>query len=80
MSGGHFRWRRKVLPIVGLSHIATGSMTDKPKPKKVKDEPGAEERFERGIANALKTPPAPHKAPELKPVRRGKKKDYLAPS
>jgi hypothetical protein len=26
------------------------------------DEPGAEERFERGIRNALATPPKPHKA------------------
>ena len=35
-------------------------MTDKP-PKEVQDEPGAEERFERGIANALRMPPKPHK-------------------
>jgi hypothetical protein len=33
-------------------------MTDKP----LKDEPGADERFDRGIANALKTPPKPHAA------------------
>jgi hypothetical protein len=38
-------------------------MTDKP-PKAVEDEPGADERFERGVANALKMPPKPHKAPE----------------
>jgi len=31
-------------------------MTDKPP----KDEPGADERFKRGIANALKMPPKPH--------------------
>jgi hypothetical protein len=34
-------------------------MTDKPLPK---DELGAQERFERGIANALKMAPRPHKA------------------
>jgi hypothetical protein len=35
-------------------------MADKPP----KDEPGAQERFERGIANALKMPPKPHKPKE----------------
>jgi hypothetical protein len=34
-------------------------MTDKPP----KDEPGAQERFDRGVANALKMPPKPHKTP-----------------
>jgi hypothetical protein len=33
-------------------------MTDKPPPK---DEPGVQERFERGLKNALATPPRPHK-------------------
>jgi hypothetical protein len=28
---------------------------------KIEDEPGAEGRFRRGIENALKTPPSPHK-------------------
>lgn len=28
-----------------------------------KDEPGAQERFDRGVANALKMPPKPHKPP-----------------
>ena len=28
------------------------------------DEPGADERFQRGIANALKMPPKPHKPKE----------------
>jgi hypothetical protein len=42
-------------------------MTDKP--PKVEDEPGADERFERGIKNALATPPKPRKAPD-KPKRR----------
>jgi hypothetical protein len=41
------------------------------KPPKVEDEPGAEERFERGIKNALATPHKPHKgnppAPSRKP-------------
>ena len=32
-------------------------MTDKPPPK---DEPGADERFERGLKNALAMPPKPH--------------------
>jgi hypothetical protein len=31
------------------------------KPPKVEDEPGAEERFERGIKNALAMAPKPHK-------------------
>jgi len=31
-------------------------MTDKP----LEDEPGAQERFDRGITNALRTPPKPH--------------------
>jgi hypothetical protein len=31
------------------------------KGKDIKDEPGAEERFKRGIERALKTPPKPHK-------------------
>ncbi|MDP3660790.1 hypothetical protein [Phenylobacterium sp.] len=35
-------------------------MTDKPP----EDEPGADERFKRGIANALRTPPKPHKPKE----------------
>jgi len=39
-------------------------MTDKPPT----DEPGAEERFDRGVANALKMPPKPHK-----PVKAPKK-------
>ncbi len=30
------------------------------KPEDVKDEPGAEERFARGIRKALETPPKPH--------------------
>ncbi len=34
------------------------AMADKPP----KDEPGVQVRFERGISNALLTPPKPHKA------------------
>jgi hypothetical protein len=34
------------------------SMTDKPLPE---DGPGAQERFDRAIKNALATPPKPHK-------------------
>jgi len=33
-------------------------MTDKPPT----DEPGAQERFDRGISNALRMPPKPHAA------------------
>jgi hypothetical protein len=33
-------------------------MTEKPPPQ---DEPGAQERFDRGIKNALATPPKPHR-------------------
>lgn len=45
-------------------------MTDNPP----KDEPGAQERFERGIANALRMPPKSH-APVKKPgVKRPPKK------
>lgn len=38
-------------------------MTDKPLPK---DEPGAEERFDQAIKNALATPPKPQKTKEGK--------------
>jgi len=38
-------------------------MTDKPSPE---DEPGADERFDRAIKNALKMPPKPHTPPEKK--------------
>jgi hypothetical protein len=38
----------------------------KPAPK-VDDEPGAQERFDRAIKNALATPPKPHKAASEKP-------------
>lgn len=43
-------------------------MTDKP--PKVEDEPGAEDRFQRGIANALRMPPKPHKPEKAKPKPR----------
>jgi hypothetical protein len=38
------------------------------KPEDVKDEPGAEERFTRGVKKALETPPKPHG--QLKEERR----------
>lgn len=38
------------------------------KPEEVKDEPGAEDRFMRGVKRALDTPPKPHE--ELKAARR----------
>jgi hypothetical protein len=44
-------------------------MTDKPLPK---DEPGAQERFDRGIKNALATPHKPHK-PKAAPNERAHK-------
>lgn len=44
-------------------------MTDKP--SKVKDEPGAKERFERAIKNALGTPAKPHKTNETKRLAKG---------
>lgn len=34
------------------------------------DEPGAQERFERGVANALKMPPKPHPKPSPEPGRK----------
>jgi hypothetical protein len=44
-------------------------MADTKKKTEIKDEPGAEERFKRGIERALNTPPKPHKevAGERKP-------------
>jgi hypothetical protein len=35
---------------------------------KVKDEPGAQERFDRAIKNALATPARPHKATDDAPL------------
>jgi hypothetical protein len=35
-------------------------MTDK-SPRKIEDEPGAQERFDRAIKKALATPPQPNK-------------------
>jgi hypothetical protein len=44
-------------------------MTDKP-PKEIQDEPGADERFERGLKNALAMAPKPHNPkPEKPPLR-----------
>jgi hypothetical protein len=34
------------------------------KPPKVEDEPGAQERFDRAIKNALAMPPKPHAVPK----------------
>lgn len=38
------------------------------KPEDVEDEPGAEERFTRGLKRALETPPKPHE--DLKTERK----------
>lgn len=46
------------------------------KPEDIKDEPGAEERFMRGVKKALETPPKPHDELRLeKEKRRKPKKD-----
>jgi hypothetical protein len=50
---------------------AETGMTDKPSEN---DEPGAEERFERGIKNALATKPTPHKPPAKAPAVPGRKR------
>ena len=40
------------------------------KPENVKDEPGAEERFMRGVKKALETPPKPHDELRLEKQRK----------
>ncbi len=40
--------------------------TSAPKPEDVKDEPGAEERFMRGVKRALEMPPKPHEVMRLR--------------
>ena len=45
------------------------------KPEDIKDEPGAEERFMRGVKKALKTPPKPHE--ELKGKKAKQRKNKL---
>jgi len=47
-------------------------MAKSPKKVEVDDDPGAEDRFLRGVRKALKTPPTPHKP---KPEKRTKKRD-----
>jgi hypothetical protein len=42
------------------------------KPEDVKDEPGAEERFTRGVKKALATPPKPHEKLKLEKAKRHK--------
>ncbi len=44
------------------------------KPEDVKDEPGAEERFMRGVKRALETPPKTHE--EMK-IERAKHKERV---
>jgi hypothetical protein len=44
------------------------------KKKDIKDEPGAEERFKRGIERALNTPPKPHKEVTGERQKRERKK------
>lgn len=50
----------------------TMSSKSKKEPK-IEDEPGAEDRFMRGIEKALETPPKPY-TPKPKP-KKGKKRD-----
>jgi hypothetical protein len=48
-------------------------MTRAPKkPEGIKDEPGAEERFIRGVKKALETPPKPHDELRLEKAKRRK--------
>jgi hypothetical protein len=57
-------------------------MTRAPKkPEDIKDEPGAEERFMRGVKRALDTPPKPHAAMKLgkKAVRKPRKAEEIEP-
>lgn len=51
-------------------------MAKTPKKEEIKDEPGAEDRFMRGISKALKTPPKPFTPTKGKPKKddgRGKR-------
>jgi len=48
-------------------------MRKKSERPKIEDEPGAEERFMRGIGKALSTPPKPF-TPKNKPAKSAKKK------
>lgn len=51
-------------------------MPDSKRLNHINDEPGAEERFKRGIERALKTPPKPHKeAVEERKAKHRKKDD-----
>jgi len=46
-------------------------MTKPPKKSEIKDEPGAEERFLKGVKKALATPPKPF-TPKKAPASKGK--------
>jgi len=48
-------------------------MAKKPKKAEVEDEPGAEDRFLRGVRKALKTPHKPHKNEGKRLPAEGKK-------
>ncbi len=48
-------------------------MVDEP-PKEVQNEPGADERLERGVSNALTMPPKPHKPAQSEPPEAGRRK------
>jgi hypothetical protein len=43
------------------------------KPEDVKDEPGAEERFMRGVKRALGTPPKSHEEMKVEKAKRDEK-------
>lgn len=70
--------RADLFPNLGNGGASQGlDMTKAPKkPEDVKDEPGAEERFTRGVKRALATPPKPHdelKADKAKRRKRNEK-------
>ena len=50
-------------------------MATNQKKQQIEDEPGAEERFKRGIERALKTPPKPHKEAVSERKAKRRKKD-----
>ena len=45
------------------------------KPEDIKDEPGAEDRFMRGVKKALETPPKPHEELRLEKAKGRKAKE-----
>jgi hypothetical protein len=48
------------------------AMAKSPKKPEIKDEPGAEERFMKGVRKALATPPKPFTPKKAKPAEKPK--------